>query len=78
MVVHKVGIGIQGLLDFKVYLGNGEYLNCKEVCHQVPTLSIQGTLLTEDLFVLPMEGVNIVLETLGEVKIHNKKLTMSF
>lgn len=51
---------MQSLQEFKVFIGSGEYLVCREVVRQVP-LTIQEVTLNEDLYVLSMEGVNIVL-----------------
>lgn len=31
-VVTKLGYAVEGLLPFKVFIGSGEYLVCKEVC----------------------------------------------
>lgn len=55
---------------------------CREVCRQVP-LVIQKVVLKEDLYVLAMEGVNIVLgiqwlETLGSVTTNYKTMSMEF
>lgn len=59
-----------------------EYLVCRKVYKQVPLL-IQDMLLMEDLYVLAMEGENIVidiqwLENFGEVTINYKKLIIKF
>lgn len=59
-VAYKLGIGLQSLQEFRVFIGSGEYLVCREVCRQVP-LMIQKVALKEDLYVLAMEGVNVVL-----------------
>lgn len=81
-VVNRCGYVIESLLAFKVFIGSGEYLVCKEVCRQV-VISIQNTPVTEDLFVLSMSGANIVLGIqwlgkLGPVTRNHKELTMEF
>lgn len=35
-VAYRLGIGLQSLQEFKVFIGSGEYLVCREVCRQVP------------------------------------------
>lgn len=82
MVAYKLGVGLQTLPEFKVFIGNGKYLMCCEVCRQVP-LIIQEVVLKEDLYVLAMEGANIVLgiqwlETLGSVTTNYKTMSMEF
>lgn len=59
-VATRLGYGMQELPTFKVFIGSGEYLVCKEVCRQV-SISIQNTDIVEDLFVLAMGGANVVL-----------------
>lgn len=81
-VAYKLGVGLQSLQEFKVFIGSGEYLVCREMVRQVP-LTIQEVTLNEDLYVLSMEGANIVLgiqwlETLGAVTYDYKKLSMEF
>lgn len=77
-----LGYVTEPLPTFKVFISSGEYLVCKDVCHQVG-IAIQNTTVIEDLFVLPMDGANIVLDIqwlakLGPVMIDHKKLTMEF
>lgn len=81
-VVSRLGYAVESLPPFKVFIGSREYLVCKDVCRQVE-ISLQNTLVTEDLFVLPMGGANIVLRiqwlgTLGLVTTDHRKLTMEF
>lgn len=81
-MVSRLGYVVEALPAFQVFIGSGEYLVCKEVCRQVG-ITIQNTMVTEDLFVLPMSGANIVLGfywlvSLGPVTIDHKNLTMSF
>lgn len=59
-VVERLGFTVEALPVFKVFIDNREYLVCKEVCRQVD-ISIQNTIISEDLFVLSMGGANIVL-----------------
>lgn len=73
---------VKALPAFKVFIGREEYLVCKEVYRQVG-ITIQNTVVTEDLFILPMEGANIVLGIqwlgkLGPVTTNHKDLTMEF
>lgn len=81
-VAYRLGVGLQSLQEFKVFISSGEYLLCQEVCRQVP-LTIQEVTMIEDLYVLTMEGANVVLgiqwlETLGAVTCNYKNLTMEF
>lgn len=81
-VAYKLGVGLQSLQEFKVFIGSGDYLVCREVMRQV-SLIIQDITLNEDLYVLSMEGANIVLgiqwlEKLGAVTCDCKKLSMEF
>nr|GEV52537.1 hypothetical protein [Tanacetum cinerariifolium] len=45
---------------FKVYIGSGETLLCENVCSRV-TLHMQGLEVEVDLYVLPMQGPDVVL-----------------
>lgn len=81
-VAEKLKLVVEPLLEFKVFVGSGDFLWCRAVCRKVP-ISIQGIELVEDLYVLGMEGTNIVLgvqwlETLGPVTKDHKNLTMDF
>lgn len=81
-VAHKLGIPLQELPEFRVFIGSGDYLICREVCRQV-AITIQGAVITQDIFVLTMEGANVVLgvqwlETLGVVKTDYKNLSLEF
>ncbi|XP_042510970.1 uncharacterized protein LOC122086287 [Macadamia integrifolia] len=67
---------------FKVFVGNGEYLSCTKKCVGM-TLELQGHTFTMDLFVLPIQGVDIVLgirwlSLLGPIVMDYQKLTMDF
>lgn len=59
-VVTRLGYEVEALLAFNVFIGNGEYLVCKEVCRQVG-ITNQNMEVTKDLFVLSMGSANIVL-----------------
>lgn len=81
-VVTRLGYVLESLTAFKVCIGSWEYLECKEVCRQM-AISIQNTLVTEDLFVHAMGKANIVLRIqwlgkLGVVTTDEKELTMEF
>lgn len=81
-MVQKLGIPVEPLPAFQVFIGSGEFLVCKEVCHQV-LLSLQNTVFTEDLFVLGMGGANVVLgiqwlKKLGLVTTNHRELAMEF
>lgn len=70
-VVYKLGVGLQPLPEFRVFIGSGESLICREVCRKVP-LVVQEVTIIEDPYVLAVEGANVVLgiqrlETLGSV-----------
>lgn len=81
-VVRKLGLAVEPLSMFRVFIDGGEFLVCKEVCRQVP-INLQNVVLTEDLFRLNMGGANIVLgiqwlERLGLVTMDHQTLTMEF
>lgn len=59
-ITRKLGLGLQSLLAFCVFIKSREYLVCNEVCRQVPLL-IQGHTMLEDLFILHMEEANVLL-----------------
>lgn len=81
-VAYKLGIAMRALPEFRVFIGSGDFLTCKEVCPHVP-IRIQETTIVQDLHVLTMEGANVVLdvqwlETLGPVMTNYKQLTIQF
>lgn len=59
-LLEKWGCQTEKVQDFRVYIGSGEFLICNEVCRGVEILC-QGTQIKADLFVLLMEGANVVL-----------------
>lgn len=80
--MNKLGIGTQKLLEFRIFIGSGEFLLCHEDFFQV-ALVVQGITITQDLFVLPMEGANMVLsiqwlKTLGMIKTNHKEQNLEF
>ncbi|KAH9775893.1 hypothetical protein KPL71_006536 [Citrus sinensis] len=81
-VAKRLGLPIQPTANFCVYIGNGDFLVCKYVCPQV-ALTMQGTVFTLDLFVLPIEGPDVVLgiqwlQLLGRVSHDYSALSMEF
>ncbi|KAJ4795897.1 polyprotein [Rhynchospora pubera] len=67
---------------FRVRVGNGAALQCNELCKEV-SLSIQSHSFATDLFVLDLEGSDVVLgvqwlETLGPILTDWSKLHMEF
>ncbi|GJW03015.1 ty3-gypsy retrotransposon protein [Tanacetum coccineum] len=59
-VVEKICLPIKSTKAFKVYIGSGESLLCESVCSSV-TLHMQGVVMEVDLYVLPMQGPDVVL-----------------
>ncbi|KAH9649714.1 hypothetical protein KPL70_026087 [Citrus sinensis] len=81
-VAERLGLLIQPTANFRVYIGNGDFLVCKYVCPKV-ALTMQGTVFTLDLFVLPIEGPDVVLgkqwlQLLGRVSHDYSALSMEF
>jgi Retroviral aspartyl protease len=67
---------------FKVRVGSGAYLHCHQICNEV-TLLLQSHTFNLDLFVLDIEGTNVVLgiqwlATLGPILTNYDTLTMEF
>nr|GMD76729.1 Transposon Ty3-G Gag-Pol polyprotein [Ipomoea batatas] len=67
---------------FRVYIGNGNSLECNYCCKDV-CLKLQGTDFTIDLYVLPIQGSDVVLRVqwlqgLGKVAHDYASLTMEF
>ncbi|GKD21689.1 retrotransposon-related protein [Tanacetum coccineum] len=59
-VVERMCLPLTATKFFKVYIGSGETLLCESVCAQVP-IKLQGFLMDVDLYVLPMQGPDVVL-----------------
>lgn len=81
-LIEKLGFTIEKLTDFKVYIGSGVFLLCSEVCRNAD-ITCQGINIRTDLFLLAIEGANVVLgvqwlETLGLVLTNYRTLTTEF
>lgn len=81
-LAEQLGLPIQPTTHFRVYIGNGDFLVCQLYCPQV-NLTMQGYAFTLDLFVLPIEGPDVVLgiqwlQRLGRVSHHYAAMTMDF
>ncbi|KAH9703219.1 hypothetical protein KPL70_011043 [Citrus sinensis] len=81
-VAEVLGLAVQDTTTFRVYIGNGDSLVCRYVCSQV-ALSMQGHVFYIDLYVLPIEGPDIVLgiqwlQLLGKVSHDYAALSMEF
>lgn len=50
-IAYKLGLGLQSLPGFRVFIGSGEFLVCITVCRQV-AMMVQGAEIKTDLFVL--------------------------
>ncbi|KAH9666824.1 hypothetical protein KPL70_020805 [Citrus sinensis] len=59
-LAERLGLAIHPTTNFRVYIGNGDFLVCKQFCPQV-NLTMQGTAFMVDLFILPIEGTYVVL-----------------
>ncbi|GJU46888.1 ty3-gypsy retrotransposon protein [Tanacetum coccineum] len=75
-------IGTGDVHAFKVYIGSGETLLCENVCSHV-SLLMQGVAVDVDLYVLPMQGPDVVLgiqwlQHLGKVTHDYARQTMEF
>ncbi|KAJ4757403.1 polyprotein [Rhynchospora pubera] len=67
---------------FKVRVGSGAYLQCHQICNEV-SLFLQSHTFNLDLFVLDIEGADVVLgiqwlATLGPILTNYAALTMEF
>ncbi|GJS47703.1 ty3-gypsy retrotransposon protein [Tanacetum coccineum] len=81
-VVEKMCLPVQPTKAFKVYIGSGETLLCENVCSHV-SLLMQGVAVDVDLYVLPMQGPDVVLgiqwlQHLGKVTHDYARQTMEF
>ncbi|KAH9738515.1 hypothetical protein KPL71_018818 [Citrus sinensis] len=79
-LAERLGLAIHPTTNFRVYIGNGDFLVCKQFCPQV-NLTMQGTTFMVDLFILPIEGTDVVLgiqwlQKLGKVSHDYSALTM--
>ncbi|XP_022007185.1 uncharacterized protein LOC110906345 [Helianthus annuus] len=81
-VVHFLGLTIESISPFSVLVGSGERLQCAGIAKQV-VVEIQNKTITIDLFVLPLQGWDMVLgaswlATLGPVITDYKLGTFEF
>ncbi|KAH9765934.1 hypothetical protein KPL70_002017 [Citrus sinensis] len=81
-VAERMGLPIQPTAPFRVYIGNGDFIVCKYFCPQV-ALTLQGTVFTLDIFVLPIKRPDVVLgiqwlQLLGRVSHDYSALSMEF
>lgn len=70
-VVERLKIPTQDIPPFHVYVGNGDTLTCTRLCPKVE-LNLQGVRFDIDLYVLPIQGPDLVLrvqwlQSLGRV-----------
>ena len=77
-----LGLTMQEIAPFRVYVGSGDSILCSYRCNQLP-IQVQRYSFVVDFFVLDMQGADMVLgvqwlETLGFVRTHYKDLTMEF
>nr|GEW02049.1 RVP_2 domain-containing protein [Tanacetum cinerariifolium] len=59
-VIENMCLPVQPTKAFKVYIGSGETLLCENVCSHI-SLLMQGVAVDVDLYVLPMQGPDVVL-----------------
>lgn len=81
-LVEKLALTWKEAKRFKVYMGNGQYLNCDKICAGVE-LEMQGNCFKVDMYILPIWGLDIVLgmqwlRTLGPCLHDHDALTMEF
>lgn len=77
-----LNLPIEQSQHFLVNIGNGQSLNCGCICSNT-VLNIQNNQFYLDLYVLPIQGADIVLgvqwlEQLGPITLYYKHLSMSF
>lgn len=81
-LTEQLGLHVKTIDAFKVYIGSGDYMVCNLVCSQVP-LSLQGKSFSVDLYVLSIEGPDVVLgihwlQRLGRVLHDYSTFSMEF
>nr|GLL25459.1 uncharacterized protein LOC109154292 [Ipomoea trifida] len=81
-VAEKMHLPTTTIEKFNVYIGNGDSLHCRVRCPQVP-IQMQGTIFPIDLFVLPIQGPDVVLgvqllQQLGKITHDYAQLSMEF
>ncbi|VFQ89645.1 unnamed protein product [Cuscuta campestris] len=82
LTVEKLGLSLERVAAFRVYVGNGDSLCCTQQC-RIVALELQGTTFTVDLYVLQIHGHDVVLGVqwlrgLGRVLHDYEKVTMEF
>ena len=80
--VERLGLKIQSIPAFRVYIGNADFLLFRFQCLQVP-LVIQGHTFQLDFYILPIEGPDVVLgiqwlQHLGKISTDYRAMTMEF
>lgn len=81
-IVAHLGLEVKPINSFDIFVGSGASIPCSGVFRKV-ALSMQNITIVEDIFILKMEGANIVLgcqwlEKLGPITTDQRKLTMEF
>lgn len=81
-LAERLGLHIQSVNPFRVYIGNGDSLTCEFYCSQVAQ-QMQGYAFPVDLFLLTIEGPDVVLgiqwlQQLGRVYHDYAALSMEF
>jgi len=81
-VVEKLKIEVDTVPVFRVHVGNGESLQCSQLCRRIP-LELQKQIFNIDMYVLPIHGPAVVLgiqwlSLLGRVTHDYAALTMDF
>ncbi|VFQ66101.1 unnamed protein product [Cuscuta campestris] len=81
-MVEKLGLSLERVAAFRVYVGSGDALCCTQQCRNV-ALELQGTTFTVDLYVLQIHGHDVVLGVqwlrgLGGVLHDYEKVTIEF
>ena len=81
-IVEKLQLPVSRTPRFLVFIGNWDFLLCTQCCSSV-LIALQGYKFTIDLFVLPIEGPDVVLgiqwlQSLGRVSHDYLASTMEF
>ncbi|KAH9667504.1 hypothetical protein KPL70_021062 [Citrus sinensis] len=78
----RLGLSVQAIPPFRVYISNGDFLTCRFLCPKVP-INMQGHEFLLDFFLLPIEGPDAVLriqwlQSLGRISMDYSEMTMEF
>ncbi|VFR03127.1 unnamed protein product [Cuscuta campestris] len=81
-VVERMGLAVETVPPFQVYVGNGDSLHCDQQCKTV-AVTLQGTEFVVDLYILRIHGHDVVLgvqwlRLLGRILHDYDKVTMEF